>query len=221
MSDRQSRLPDDFSGEVRLFPLPDLVMFPSNVQPLHIFESRYCEMFEHALRGDHLIAMATLEPGFDHEYYSRPAVASTVCIGRIATHDRTEDGKFNFLLVGLERARVQTELPPRLSFRQASVEVLRDRNPSADDERVLGNELATRLRQLAPEAGKLANDFVAKKIDLSALTDIIAFQIPFTCELKLRLLAETDTRERAMTLLEHFPKPVQQPPNDFPDFSMN
>ena len=47
-------------------------MFPSNVLPLHIFESRYKEMLEDALRGDQLVAMATLMPGFEHDYYSRP-----------------------------------------------------------------------------------------------------------------------------------------------------
>ena len=38
------RLPDDFDGHVRLFPLPSMVLFPHAMQPLHIFEPRYCEM---------------------------------------------------------------------------------------------------------------------------------------------------------------------------------
>ena len=36
--DAVTRLPDDFDGQVRLFPLPDLVLFPHAMQPLHIFE---------------------------------------------------------------------------------------------------------------------------------------------------------------------------------------
>ena len=75
--------PPDFCGEVRLFPLSNLVMFPSNVLPLHIFESRYKEMLEDALRGDQLVAMATLLPGFEHDYYGRPPVCPSVCIGRV------------------------------------------------------------------------------------------------------------------------------------------
>ena len=43
-------LPTDFGGEVRLFPLSNLVLFPGIVLPLHIFESRYKEMLEDALR---------------------------------------------------------------------------------------------------------------------------------------------------------------------------
>jgi ATP-dependent Lon protease len=39
-----TRLPDDFDGQVRLFPLPELVLFPHALQPVHIFEPRYCEL---------------------------------------------------------------------------------------------------------------------------------------------------------------------------------
>ena len=100
MSASSSDLPLNFDGQVRLFPLPDLVMFPSNVLPLHIFESRYREMLEDAMRGDQLITMATLLPGFEHEYYSRPPVAPTVCIGRVTAHKETEQGTYTFLLIG-------------------------------------------------------------------------------------------------------------------------
>ena len=65
MADRRDveQLPHDFSGTVRLFPLPNLVMFPHVVQPLHIFEPRYREMLEDALEHDRLLAMALLQPG--------------------------------------------------------------------------------------------------------------------------------------------------------------
>ena len=61
-------LPTDFDGIVRLFPLPNLVMFPHVIQALHIFEPRYCEMLSEALESDHLITMAVLEPGWESHY---------------------------------------------------------------------------------------------------------------------------------------------------------
>ena len=48
MTDDNLVLPPDFCGQVRLFPLSNLVLFPGNVLPLHIFESRYEEMLEDA-----------------------------------------------------------------------------------------------------------------------------------------------------------------------------
>ena len=66
---------DTFSGVARLFPLPNLVLYPHVMQPLHIFEDRYREMLEDALAGDRLIAMALLEPGWETDYESRPPIA--------------------------------------------------------------------------------------------------------------------------------------------------
>jgi len=52
-----------FTGEARLFPLPNLVLFPHVVQPLHIFEPRYRQLTADALSGDRLIAMALFQQG--------------------------------------------------------------------------------------------------------------------------------------------------------------
>ena len=70
---------DDFSGVVRLFPLPNVVLFPHVMQPLQIFEPRYLELLDDALADDGLLAMALLEPGWESDYDGRPPIASTVC----------------------------------------------------------------------------------------------------------------------------------------------
>ena len=68
-----------FSGVVRLFPLPNLVLYPHVMQPLHIYEDRYREMLEDALAGDKLITMSVLQPGWETDYESRPPIAA-VCV---------------------------------------------------------------------------------------------------------------------------------------------
>ncbi len=85
---------------VPLFPLPNVVLFPRAVLPLHVFEQRYREMTTDALKGDRLIAMALLRPGWEQNYYSRPAIEPVVCVGQILTHEKLADGKYNFLLQG-------------------------------------------------------------------------------------------------------------------------
>ena len=52
--------PDEFSGQVRLFPLPNLVLFPHVIQPLRVFEPRYVDLLHDALATDRLITMALL-----------------------------------------------------------------------------------------------------------------------------------------------------------------
>ncbi|MEX0979385.1 MAG: LON peptidase substrate-binding domain-containing protein, partial [Pirellulales bacterium] len=76
---------EQFSGKARLFPLPNLVLFPHVIQPLHVFEPRYVAMFKDAMEDDRLIAMSLLEPGWEGDYEGRPPVAPVACLGRIIT----------------------------------------------------------------------------------------------------------------------------------------
>jgi Lon protease-like protein len=82
MSDDQSAL-DQFSGTARLFPLPNLVLFPQVVQGLHIFEPRYRQLMADALDGDGLITLVLLKPGWEEEYDERPEVEPVGCLGKI------------------------------------------------------------------------------------------------------------------------------------------
>src|SRR6185436_6296298 len=115
-----------FTGAVRLFPLPDLLMFPHVVQPLHIFESRYRELLNDALDGDGLIVMSILAPGWENDYEGRPRVLPHVCVGKVVTHHRLDDGRYNLMLLGMRRARIVDEMAPTRSFRQAEVVLMDD-----------------------------------------------------------------------------------------------
>ena len=79
---------EDFCGTVRLFPLPNLVLFPHVAQPLHIFEPRYRQMTADALEDDRLLAMALLQPDAE-EQGAAPPIHRVVCVGRILQVART------------------------------------------------------------------------------------------------------------------------------------
>ncbi len=57
---------------IPIFPLPNAVLFPNVFLPLHIFEPRYRAMVADALRGDRIIGMVLLQPGFEANYEGRP-----------------------------------------------------------------------------------------------------------------------------------------------------
>src|SRR5277367_5921153 len=113
-----------FGGTVRLFPLPNLVLFPHVIQPLHVFEPRYRQLMEDALQADRLMALALLKPGWEDDYHQRPPIHPIVCIGRIFKEERLADGRFNLLLQGLCRARVLEEFKTGKLYRTARVDVL-------------------------------------------------------------------------------------------------
>src|SRR3954451_18070555 len=107
-SDDQTHAPATL-GAVPLFALPNVVLFPRAVLPLHIFEERYKAMTADALAGRRLVAMALLKSGWGKDYYHRPEIEPVVCVGIILSHERLPDGKYNFLLQGHTRARVARE----------------------------------------------------------------------------------------------------------------
>jgi Lon protease-like protein len=206
MSTQPFDLPAGFDGQARLFPLSDLVMLPHNLMPLHVFESRYKEMLEDAVQGDQLIAMATLMPGFEHEYYCRGPIAPVVCIGRITEYEKTEAGTYNLMLLGLQRAEVESEIEPVRSFRRARIKLL-DHPPvkTGVAEQTSGLQLAARLRTSFPATGKLVEQFNQGELSLATLTDIIAFHLPLPTNFKLELLAQVDPLLRTERLLERLP----------------
>ena len=218
-------LPDGFSGTARLFPLPNVVLFPHVVQPLHVFEPRYRAMVEDALASDGLIAMALLQPGWEKDYEGRPQVSPVACLGKIISHQRLADGRFNLLLQGIRRAAIQRELPPHLPFRQVEVDLLDDFYPSSGKEvrPKLQRRLVELARELMPDRAALREELdqlLASRISLGMLTDVFAYTLGFPLSVKQRLLAQWNVDRRAVLLIDRLMGLAQAAagPNSTPEF---
>lgn len=211
-----TELPSDFDGRVRLFPLPDLVVFPNAMQPLHIFEPRYCEMLEEALSTDRLIAMATLSAGWQQALGPQPPIDSNVCICRIVSHAPTDDDRHNILIVGLRRAKITSEEPTNRPFRTANVDVVDDIYPisGAAGRPDLKRKLLNAFRDLIPDVAdvqKNLHELMASQMRLGAVTDIIGFTMQFDGSAKLALLGECDVDRRAELLIDILEKRASEP----------
>ena len=121
----------NFGGTARLFPLPNLVLFPHVAQPLHVFEPRYRAMLADALAGDRIIGMTLLQPGFEVDYQGRPAVYPIGCAGVITHSERLPDGRSNLVLRGIEKFRIVNEDASR-EYRLAHVQPLPEIASDAD-----------------------------------------------------------------------------------------
>ncbi len=112
---------DILPATIPLFPLPNVVLFPNVTLPLHIFEARYREMVGDALDGDRIIGMVLLRPGWEKDYEGRPDIYEVGCAGLITHAERTDDGRYNLVLRGLEKFRIRQEDHQR-SYRVAEVD---------------------------------------------------------------------------------------------------
>ena len=124
-------LPD----RIPIFPLPNVVLFPDVFLPLHIFEPRYREMVGDALDGDRLIGMVLLRDGWQRHAGPNPPIFPVGCAGRITHVASLSDGRYNIVLRGIERFRVQAEDHSR-AYRIAAVDVLPDRSVAGHRKRM-------------------------------------------------------------------------------------
>lgn len=197
--------PDEFSGLARLFPLPNLVLFPHVAQPLHVFEPRYRQLMADALAGDRLITMALLCPGFESEYHLNPPVHPVVCVGQILQEEQLPDGRYNLLLQGHSRARVSQEVPTDRLYRVARVELLAE-VPMADAtaEGALRVELGERVLPYFsghPAAREQLQRLLQSQTPLGGLCDVFSFALPLATEHKQELLGEAQVELRVGLLL--------------------
>ncbi len=199
------------SRAVPVFSLPECVVLPGGVQPLHIFEPRYREMAADELArppADRYVAMALLKPGYEPYYYSHHApVYPATCLCRIIRHELLPDGRSNILIEGLARATIQEECH-RASYRQAilqEIETISDLTPL--EEAALRAKLAACLQGLPQALVRVLCEIVADERDLERVVDRIAFRLlePAATPAKHMLLAETrlDSRVKMLvTLIE-------------------
>jgi Lon protease-like protein len=132
-------------AEIPLFPLPEVVLFPGVSRPLLIFEPRYREMVTDALKGNRLIGMVLLQPGFERDYEGRPPVYALGCAGEIERHEQLPDGRFVILLRGLTTFRVLSE-EQRRPYRIGRVEAVPELLEPA--ERAELSDVRTRIEHL-------------------------------------------------------------------------
>jgi len=140
---------------IPIFPLPNVVLFPTVFLPLHIFEPRYRAMVRDALGGDRIIGMTLLRPGWDARYEGAPAVYPVGCAGLITHAERLNDGRYNIVLQGIEKFRITGE-DAGLEYRRAHVEPLHEGLTEPD--RVRLRQERRRLEALLAPASEMAAD---------------------------------------------------------------
>jgi Lon protease-like protein len=158
----------DFSGMAPLFPLPNVVLFPQALLPLHIFEPRYRKMTADALEGERLIAMSLLRPGWEHlPSTTNPPIHKIVGLGKIIAHEKLDDGRYYLVLRGLARAKLIGEQQVDLPYRVGQLELCRE---IVSDQPEFNRQ--DRAEELADLFGKLFPEVTLQKLFLNAISDL-------------------------------------------------
>jgi hypothetical protein len=195
---------------LKVFPLYGVTVLPGTPTPFHVFEPRYRQMAEDALRGDRVLAVPALvsKAGASQD---RPPLRPICGAGLVEAEQRYEDGRLDVVVRGVARVRLVAELPRpegRL-YREFRAEIVDDvwpeRGPAAlegelEALRQLVYELSTRL---PPESGapQLA-EVVAQLKDPSAVVDLVAAATISDPGTRIEVLEQLDVAKRLEQVLE-------------------
>ena len=172
-----------------LFPL-GTVLFPGLVMPLHVFEERYRAMVRDVLTGTRCLAVGPLVPDARQED-ELPSVQPIAGVGEVVMAHELPDGRFNLVVRGRARIRIDEELETRRPYREIAATVLPDL-PVLDDAEQSLRALAGQLADAIPEGGDILKQIVASQDTPASLVDVLTAQLVYDPTTRQRLL---ETRE--------------------------
>jgi Lon protease-like protein len=182
-----------------LFPLPNAVLFPHALLPLHIFEERYRALVRDILAGPRCLAIGLLLPEAN-EHDERPPVQPIAGVGEVVMAHELPDGRFNLVVRGRARVRIDEELPSDRPYRLVTATELPDFRIADEAEITDADQtlraLIGRLADAIPEGGELLRQVIAAQESPAELVDGVASALIVDPALRQRLLETRDVGER-------------------------
>ena len=129
--------------ELPIFPLPEVVLFPQEYLPLHIFETRYRLMLQSVLQSDSRFGVVRWDP-------IAKKMSDVGCCAEVIKHQTSQDGRSNIVTIGQQRFRV-LEIISETPFINALVSWI-------DDDQILDQ---TKLEELKDSVSIALKDVVS------------------------------------------------------------
>jgi len=197
--------PGDLAEVIPVFPLAGALLLPRGQMPLNIFEPRYLEMIDDALRLTHrLIGMIQPDTAHPGPEESRPHLFRVGCVGRITQFAESGDGRYLIQLTGIVRFRVLEELVVPTPYRQCRVfynDFIDDFTARKGEAAVDRKSLLQALKQFL-EANDLKADWDGiENAPNEALVNALAMMSPYGSAEKQALLEAPDLKSRAEMLI--------------------
>jgi Lon protease-like protein len=195
-----------------IFPLPDVTFFPHTLLPLHVFEARYRAMVMDALVRDRRIAVVRLKPGYEAAYAGKPAVYGVAGAGEIVSWERLASGRYNLLLRGDWRVRLEHERPSDTLYRLAGARRLEDVPPPGEAAAPLARiraACARLLRALGRPAELLATALAEGQAP-GVIADRVASAVLPDADLRQELLETLDVGRRVTRLADALDQLVKE-----------
>jgi Lon protease-like protein len=196
---------NDFPKIIPIFPLSNFIIFPNTSVPLNIFEPRYIEMVNDAMKSNKLIGI--IQPlSSDNTLEIETKLHKVGCVGRIDTFEKTEDGRYFIELKGLIRFEKLKEINSNKKYREYEVnykKYFHDLDKKKEDLKFTDLELIFQdLKSLFKKRGFIINWKALEKQSLDETINALAMASPFSLEEKQVLLEAKDLDIRKNKIAE-------------------
>ena len=194
----------DLPRSVPIFPLSGALLLPFSHRPLNIFEPRYIEMVDAALRGDRLIGLIQPEDTEEESPRGRSPLQAIGCLGRLTHFEESGEGRYFIILEGVTRFRLAQELTVMTPFRQGAIDA---EEFASDFERDFGEDRVDRTRfvKMMRDYAEFANiELNWEEIEQTGTADLVNFCCmvgPYGPAEKQVLLEAKTLEQRAETLI--------------------
>src|SRR5262245_13073968 len=187
--------------EIPLFPLPNLVLFPHIVVPLHIFEERYKLMINGCIESSVPFGLVLLRGGSDNE--SEETIHQVGVTARIVEVERLDEGRMNILCEGESRFRIH-RFTQQTPFWKGAVDLFQDKEHHSAES--LYEQVAELYRSVVNLTASISGSEEAEIALPESPTDLsymVSYVLDIDSEEKQKLLEMDSTAERLRMLLAH------------------
>ncbi|HEY2517335.1 MAG TPA: LON peptidase substrate-binding domain-containing protein [Polyangiaceae bacterium] len=186
--------------DVPVFPLPQAVLFPGALLPLHIFEPRYRAMLAHCLATHRLMVIARIADEADVDGEGRPRFAAVGGLGLIVEHRPLPDGRSNIVLQGKARVALE-ERPADTPYRRVRATPLVDLPGTITDaDRTALFSAATIFASSLETGGDVKLAF-PPNASPAEVADLCAQHLLFDPDTRQAVLEERDIAERVRRVI--------------------
>ena len=189
----------NFPKKISVFPLRGAIFFPKTNLPLNIFEKRYVNMVEDALKSDKYIGMVQSKQ-------VEGDVFKVGCLGKIDRHEKTSDGRILINLSGISRFKIDEEINNDKLYREFIVNYDDFKEDTRLKEYTVKNEILEKLidnsKKYFYQQGVLIDWKEISKLKAFEQIYTLAMISPFSVSEKQKVLEIPDLNEAASTLNE-------------------
>ena len=193
---------EKFPNKIPIFPLSSAIFFPKTILPLNIFEDRYIQLVNDAMKENRMFGM--VQP--KNRKGITPEVYKIGCLGKIVSFNETEDKRFIISLSGIIRFKIKNEIKKEKLYRSFEVDYSDFLNDLEEEKnQTINFDKKDLLRKINLFFQKINypidyNELI--KLNLHQLVNTVSMISPFSVEEKQKLIETIKIEDKLKILSE-------------------